>query len=64
MPAKSQRQQRFMGMCAHSPGKANKKCPPQKVAEEFAHKPPGGYQPLKGKRKKRIVPRPDRHGFY
>ena len=51
-------------MCAHSPGKANKKCPPQKVAEEFAHKPPGGYQALKGKKKKRIVPRPNKFGFY
>lgn len=42
MPAKSAKQQRFMGMCAHS-DKGGEKCPPKKVAEEFSHKPAGGY---------------------
>jgi hypothetical protein len=44
MPAKSPKQQRYMAMCAHSPGKANSSCPPKKVAQEFSHKPPGGYK--------------------
>lgn len=39
MPAVSKRQQRFMAMCAHTPGKAHGKCPPKKVAKEFSHKP-------------------------
>lgn len=43
MPAKSARQQRFMAMCAHG-GNAKGKCPPQDVAEEFSHKPKGGYK--------------------
>jgi hypothetical protein len=34
----SAKQQRFMGMCAHSPGKAKGQCPSQSVAEEFSHK--------------------------
>lgn len=38
-PAVSGKQQRFMAMCAHSPGKARGKCPSQSVAEEFSHKP-------------------------
>lgn len=37
MPAKSAKQARFMQMCAHSPSKAYKKCPPKKVAREFMH---------------------------
>lgn len=37
-PAVSAKQQRFMGMCAHSPGKAKGKCPSHDVAEEFSHK--------------------------
>ena len=37
MPAKTERQARFMRMCAHSPGKARGKCPPKKVAREFMH---------------------------
>ena len=36
-------------MCAHNPSKAYTKCPPKKVAEEFSHKPAGGYK--KDKRK-------------
>ncbi len=37
MPAKTKRQQRFMAMCSHSPGKAKGKCPPKKVAQEFSY---------------------------
>lgn len=33
-----------MAICAHEPGKSKGKCPPQKVAEEFSHKPVGGYK--------------------
>lgn len=44
MPAKTKKQQKFMGMCAHTPGKAKGKCPSPKVAKEFAHKPKGGYR--------------------
>jgi hypothetical protein len=47
MPAVSKAQQQFMAICSHSPGKAKGKCPPAKVAEEFSHKPSGGYS--KGK---------------
>jgi len=41
MPAKSAKQQRFMGMCSTPKGrkKAKGKCPPVKVAKEFAHNP-------------------------
>lgn len=45
MPAKSAKQQRFMAMCARAPKKAKGKCPSKKVAEEFSHKPKGGYRP-------------------
>jgi hypothetical protein len=58
MPAKSAKQQRYMAMIAHMknpPAGA----PSKKVAEEFSHKPKGGYR-----KKKRIVPKPDKHGFY
>lgn len=44
MPAKTARQQKFMALCAHSPGKARGKCPSHKVAQEFSHKPAGGYR--------------------
>lgn len=44
MPAKSAKQQRFMAMCAHGGAKPGMKCPNQKVAREFSHKPKGGYQ--------------------
>ena len=37
-PAVSDKQQRFMAMCARSPGKARGKCPSQSVSEEFSHK--------------------------
>ncbi len=36
MPAVSKKQQRFMQMCLHNPGKARGQCPPKKVAKEFA----------------------------
>ena len=39
MPAVSKKQQKFMGICAHQPGKARGKCPSHKVAEEFSHNP-------------------------
>jgi hypothetical protein len=61
MPAVSKKQQRFMAMCAHSKGSAKGKCPPKKVAEEFSHKPKGGYRK---KRSKRTVPKTDSHGYY
>jgi hypothetical protein len=51
MPAKSAKQQRFMGMCYANPEKVKGKCPPKKVAREFARKPKGGY----GKDDKRRV---------
>jgi hypothetical protein len=40
VPAKSEAQRRFMGMCSSSEGraKASGKCPPVSVAKEFAHK--------------------------
>jgi hypothetical protein len=53
MPAKSKKQQQFMAMCAHSPGKAKGKCPPHDVAQEFSHKPEGGYQKRTRKRDRR-----------
>lgn len=49
MPAKTKRQQQFMAICAHPPGKARGKCPSKKVAREFSFKPKGGY----GKKKSR-----------
>jgi len=39
MPAKSRKQQKFMGGCAHNPEQMDKKCPPKSVAKEFAHMP-------------------------
>jgi hypothetical protein len=38
MPAKSDKQQRFMAMCLYSPGKVKGKCPPKKVAKKYAKK--------------------------
>ena len=39
MPAKSEAQRKFMGMCSTSEGrsKAKGKCPPMSVAKEYAH---------------------------
>lgn len=54
MPATSKRQQRFMAICAHNPGKARGKCPSKKVAKEFSHKPKGGFR----------MPRKNRAGYY
>ena len=53
MPATSKRQQQFMAICAHQPGKARGKCPSHKVAQEFSHKPKGGYGPKKRTRKRK-----------
>ena len=41
MPGKTPRMRRYMGMCTTAKGrkKARKKCPPKKVAREFARKP-------------------------
>lgn len=41
MPGKTAKQRRFMGMCTTAKGrkKARGKCPPKKVAREFARKP-------------------------
>jgi hypothetical protein len=55
MPAKSARQQKFMAICSHTPGKSKGKCPPQKVAEEFSHKPKGGYKQRPKKRDSRDI---------
>lgn len=51
MPAKSAKQQRYMGMLAHNPAKRKGTGISQKVAEEFAHKPSGGYKKAAPKRK-------------
>ena len=60
MPAKTKKMQKFMGLCAHNPGAAHGKCPPRAVAEEFAHKPKGGYR----RKKRRMGVRKDANGFY
>lgn len=44
MPAISSKQQKFMAMCSHNPGKAYGKCPSHEVAEEYSHKPKAGYR--------------------
>lgn len=40
MPAKTEKQRRFMAMCSTKKGraKAKKQCPPKKVAREFRRK--------------------------
>jgi len=55
MPAKSARQQKFMAICSHTPGKSKGKCPSHEVAQEFSHKPEGGYKPRIKKRDRRNV---------
>lgn len=40
MPAKSAKQQRFMGICAHADHPPDR-CPSRAVAREFARKPVG-----------------------
>jgi hypothetical protein len=52
MPAKSAKQQRYMGMIAHMKHPP-KGAPPHDVAEEFSHKPKGGYQKRTVKRDRR-----------
>ncbi len=46
MPAKSKKQQKFMGMCTTAAGrkKAKGKCPSKKVAKKYSKKPKGGYR--------------------
>jgi len=41
MPAKTKKQQRFMGACLNpkTRKKMGKKCPPKKIARKFAKKP-------------------------
>lgn len=56
MPAVSERQRKFMAICAHEPGKARGKCPSRKVAREFSFK--------KKTKRKRSFPRPNSAGFY
>lgn len=51
MPAKSAKQQRYFGMCAHSKN-APASCPSKKVSEEFSHKPKGGYRKMKKRKSK------------
>jgi hypothetical protein len=51
MPAKTPKQQRFMGMIAHNPGMAKSKGISLKVAKEFSHKPKGGYKLTKGNKR-------------
>lgn len=41
MPAKTEKQRKFMALCGYSPAKARKKCPPKKVAREFARRRKG-----------------------
>lgn len=65
MPAKSKKQQQFMAICAHTPGKARGACPSHAVAQEFSHKPKGGYRKKKlGSGSKHLQPRKDARGFY
>jgi hypothetical protein len=59
MPAITKKQQQFMGICSHSPGKARGKCPPHAIAQEFSHKPKSGY-----KKKRGGMPRKDKNGYY
>lgn len=35
MPSTSAKQHNYFALCAHSPDKARKKCPPKKVSAEF-----------------------------
>jgi hypothetical protein len=46
MPAKTKKQQKFMGMCYHDPKKVLGKCPPPDVSKKFSKAPkkkPKGY---------------------
>ena len=51
MPSVSQAQQQFMAMCEHHPEKARKRCPPKKVAREFARTKRKGLPKHKAKRR-------------
>jgi hypothetical protein len=56
MPAVSERQRRFMAMCANkAPGAGRRGCPQDMSKEEmreFSRKPEGGYKSTKRKRRK------------
>jgi hypothetical protein len=52
MPAKSERQRRFMQMCAHSPQKARGKCPSKADALRVLGEHGGGKPRASGSRKK------------
>lgn len=41
MPAKSEKQRKFMAMCLYSPEKVKGECPSKKVAKEFSKKKKG-----------------------
>ena len=53
MPAVSEAQRRFMGLCSASSGrkKAKGKCPPMKSAKEFLHLSAGKKLPEKVKKR-------------
>ena len=53
------KQNRFFRLCEHSPGKARGKCPSKADAKRMAHE---GVK--KAKRRKSVVPRKDRNGYY
>jgi hypothetical protein len=57
MPAYTEKQRRFMGaeLARKRAGKKTETGMSEKQLREFARKP---------KRRKRTVPRPDKHGFY
>ena len=41
-PAVSERQRKFMAVCAHDPAHARGQCPDRKTAREFSKNPTGG----------------------
>ena len=51
MPSKTKKQANFMRMCASTEGRkaATTKCPPKKVAKEFAHADKGRFKKKKRK---------------
>lgn len=55
-------QKGLFGLCSSPAGraKARAKCPPMAEAKKLAHEAAS----MPTKRKKRTVPKPDKHGFY
>lgn len=49
MPSVSRKQQRYMGLCAHS-DHPPASCPDRKTAREMARKPKGGYRKSSGRK--------------